>query len=715
MSEAPFRPQTAVVGDGPDPSLARGITWRIVIIAFIVAPINAYFMAYLNGPRGVEDPTVVALFWNVVFLLFLFRLINAVLLKYFRRIAFSPAELIAFFILLSLSTAAGGLDTMKTSFATMQGPAVFASEVNHWEDLFFKELPTQMVMMDKPALERLWQGGSSIFEARNYKPWAGPIFHWWLLFSIMWSAPAGLAVLLRKRWVEQERMSFPIVQLPLEMAQPTLPAFRHPAFWMAAGVVIAINALNGFHEFFPALPVAAVKINQSQTFNLAKFFVSRPWSSVGWFWMCFYPWVIGLGLLLPTELSLSLWFFYLFWKLQAVAVTQMGLTNVREFPYMKEQSFGGYLAILGFSLWAGRRTFAGVWRRIVTQTLRSPSPPARLPRGEGSTAGGAVRARARQSETATADETSAPREAAGRSVAAMGHDEFGEDDRAEAITYRNAFLVFVIMAIAMVAFGMYIKMSLPVALGFVIQYYAMTIIVGRIRAEMGLPTHELERLGPVVMQGNILGPRILGVQNLTSLSAWFGFTRGMRNIPFPFQLEGLYLSKLTGSDMRRLLLAGMAMIPLAVFLSYFFTLYLGYRHGLGMDWAKWMPWSCQESWNQLSNWLTLDGGFQWGRIVASVVGFVVYFGLMITRTQFIGWPLHPAGFALSTTWYIAHMWCPMLIAWTIKSVCNRYAGYKSMRAIRAAAFGLILADVVTGTIWMLWGLFTQTTTYSFWP
>ena len=50
---------TAVVGDGPDPSLARGITWRIVIIAFIVAPINAYFMADLNGPRGGEDLSLI--------------------------------------------------------------------------------------------------------------------------------------------------------------------------------------------------------------------------------------------------------------------------------------------------------------------------------------------------------------------------------------------------------------------------------------------------------------------------------------------------------------------------------------------------------------------------------------------------------------------------------------------------------------------------------
>ena len=684
------------VTEAAGPSVARGITWRVIIIAFVVAPLNAYFMAYLLGPRGVEDPTVVALFWNVVFLLFLFRLINAALLRWAPKLAFSPAELIAFFILMSVATTAGGLDTMKTTFATMQGPAYFATEVNHWEQLFFRELPLSMTVNDLPALNRLWDGGHSVLEARNWQPWLGPAFRWWLLYTCMWAAPAGLAVLLRKRWVEQERMSFPIVQLPLELAQPTFSGFRHPAFWIAASLVVAINLLNGFHEFFPALPVAAVKINQSQTFNLAKFFPNRPWNAVGWWWMCFYPWVIGLGLLLPSELSLSLWVFYLFWKVQAVGTSWLGFTSIREFPYMKEQSFGGYLAILGFSLWAGRRTWQGVWRRILLGR----------PAGRGEADGTSALVPCPDGKDASDGE---------RGTSPRPTDGDVEDDAGEALSYRASALLFAAGLVAAVVIGVSIRMSWAVAIGFFVQYYTMTAIIGRIRAEMGLPTHELERLGPTVMQGNILGPRILGVQNLTSLSLFFGFTRGMRNIPFPLQFEALYLAKKTGGSPRRLLLATLVMIPVAVALSFFITLALGYHHGLGMNWAKWMPWSSQEAWNQLTGWMTRNEPFQWNRIGASVVGFGVYFGLMLLRTRWIGWPLHPAGFALSTTWYMAHMWCPMMIAWVTKTVTLRYVGGKAMRALRAAAFGLILADIVTGSLWILYGLFTNTTTYSFWP
>ena len=57
----------------------------------------------------------------------------------------------------------------------------------------------------------------------------------------------------------------------------------------------------------------------------------------------------------------------------------------------------------------------------------------------------------------------------------------------------------------------------------------------------------------------------------------------------------------------------------------------------------------------------------------------------------------------------------MMIAWTLKSVSLRYLGHRATRGLRAAAFGLILADIVTGSLWILYGLVTNERTYSFWP
>ena len=38
-----------------------------------------------------------------------------------------------------------------------------------------------------------------------------------------------------------------------------------------------------------------------------------------------------------------------------------------------------------------------------------------------------------------------------------------------------------------------------------------------------------------------------------------------------------------------------------------------------------------------------------------------------------------------------------------------------MRTLTAAAYGLILGDITTGTLWIIYSLLTHTEVYRFWP
>ncbi len=640
-----------------------GVTLRVLIVAFVVMPFNAFFIAFLQGPRGIEGPTVVSLFYNVVFLLLLFSLANAGIRRFRPDAAFTPAELLCFFTLISVATCTSGQDTMNTTFGTIQGAFRFATPENGWERMFLKYIPETMTVSDEGALDRLWRGDASLFNPDNYRVWFWPLVRWWAFYSAMWAAPAGLIVIFRRRWVEREKMTFPVVQLPMEMVKPGVPAFRHPAFYAALGLAVFINLLNGAHSLWPQVPQLPVKIWQVDANNIGKYFVGmgKPWNAIGTFYVCFYPFIIGLALLLPAELAASLWFFYLFWKGEAIFCSWIGVLNrTPEFPFFKEQSFGGYIAMIAFSVWAARPYLMQAWRRILNKA------PASV-------------------------------------------------DENEPLSYRAAILLFAIPALYVVSVGVSQRMAFWVSAAFFVQYYLMSMIVGRIRAEMGLPTHELERLGPTVMQGNVLGPQILGKQNLTGLSMFFSFTRGIRNIPLPHQFEALFFEKKVGLNGRKLLIWSIVMVSAAQAWALFWFLFLGYRHGLGADWGRWMPWASQESWRQLAGWLARDQGFNYGRCIASVVGFVVYFGLMTVRTRFVWWPLHPAGFALSTTWYMAHMWFPMFIAWAAKTLMARYSHARGMRALTAVAYGLILGDITTGTLWILYSIVTRQTVYAFWP
>ena len=188
----------------------------------------------------------------------------------------------------------------------------------------------------------------------------------------------------------------------------------------------------------------------------------------------------------------------------------------------------------------------------------------------------------------------------------------------------------------------------------------------------------------------------------------------MRNIPFPHQFEGLYFASKSKLDGRKLLLSSIGFVSLGLAWGWFWSLFLAYNRGLATYRGDFHTWFSQEGWNQLNGWLGGNAPVNLGRMVSGLGGFAVYWGLMAVRSQFIGWPLHPAGFALGTTWYMAHMWFPMFIAWLIKMSCARWGGIGTVRALPLIAYGLILGDVGSGALWIIYAIIRHVPAYAFW-
>jgi hypothetical protein len=382
----------------------------------------------------------------------------------------------------------------------------------------------------------------------------------------------------------------------------------------------------------------------------------RPWDAASYMlYTCLYPFIIGLGLLLPGELCLSLWFFFLFWRVEKIVAAWLGFNAQWDSHY--PVAAGGYLALIGFPLWAARRHLGAV----LGQAWRG------APRAEG-----------------------------------------------EPLSAAAALAVFAVGFGLLVAIGASGGLTLPVAMAFFAQYFVMTLIIGRIRAEMGLPTHELERWGPSWLQSTLLGPRVLGLRNMTTLSLFYGFTRGMRNVPFPHQFEALYFASRTGLNGRRLLLASVLFVALGLGWAWFWTLSLSLNRGLGTYRGGFHTWFAQETWTQLAGWLRADAPVAWGKAGAGAIGFAAYWALMALRSIWIAWPLHPAGFALSTTWYMSHMWFPMFIAWGLKAATARWIGLPGVRVLPVVAYGLILGDVGTGALWIIYAMVRHVPAYAFW-
>jgi len=638
---------------------AAGVTTRVVVLSIALAPLNALWVVRMEGAQTPAFPTIVSIYFNVIFILLIATVINHIVRRTAPRWALSHAELVSFYTLMSILTSCVGYDTIQFVASAITGVYRYGDASSGWPDLFFAYLPRGMIIDDPKALDGLWAGGSRLLDPQNLGAVAGPLVRWWAFLSALWLAPLGLAVLFRRRWIESERLTFPIIHLPLQIASPEAQLFRSRAMWAGFTIAAALNLLNGLHVFYPAVPQVAVKLNQIPALNIGAQLIDRPWNAIGGMWFCFHPFIIGLALLLPIELPASCALFYLFFKAERVGFVALGMTQKPEFPYLKEQSYGGYVALLVFSLWAGRHFYVAALKRAL-RVLRDPI------------------------------------------------------DAREPISFRAAVLLFAAGATYAVYVGVQQRMTLWVSLSFFALYFLMTCIVGRIRAEMGLPTHEMERLGPTVMLGNILGRKVLGAQNLTSASLFFGFTRGIRNVPFPHEAEGFKLMERTGGSSRRLLIAMGAMTVIGLGLGLWAHFHLAFKLGYGAQWSP-IEWAHREAWGQLANWLNDSRGFDHGRFIAIVIGFVFYFSTMVLRTSVLWWPIHPAGFALSTTYFMDHMWFPFLLASTARWILTRYAGPTTFHGVAMFALGLILGDVGPGCLWNLYGIAHRVQAWTFWP
>ncbi len=235
-----------------------------------------------------------------------------------------------------------------------------ATPENRWHDIFFEYLSQSLTMGDPASLKMLYEGGTSFYATpAAWQPWIRPLSWWIPIMTLVLIAPSGLAVLLRRRWIEVEKPHLPDHPTPLR-ADPrkgTLPSRPH-SLDRSFGVVAAINLLNGLHVLNPAVPPLPLH-HPSLLLGSPRSWVitgatDPPWNAAAPVGLSYYPAGVGFGLLLPTELIASCWVFYLFFRGQLVAAQWLGLRSIPDFPFQDEQSYGGYIGIILFALWASR-------------------------------------------------------------------------------------------------------------------------------------------------------------------------------------------------------------------------------------------------------------------------------------------------------------------------------------------------------------------------
>ena len=496
------------------------VTFRAVLIGLALVPINVYIVVQWETVWNTQYPTTMTIFYNAIFTFLSLILVNMLLKRWIPRMALSQQELLTVYTMLLLAVCVSGHDFSQSIFCTLGTARWSATPENDWGNLFWKYLPQRLTVNDDQVLYGFYKGESTFYTAAHIRGWLEPMVWWTLFLSVVAFTMFCLNVIIRKQWIEKEKLTYPLVHLPYEMSREGNghhPFFRNKLLWLGFGLAASINLINGTTYLFPVLPQIPLG------YNLNVYFTERPFNAMGNLPAQFNPFAIGLAFAIPLDLLFSCWFFFLLWKAQRVVGSIAGI-NMPGYPFVAQQVLGGYLGIAIVSFWLGRKP---IWQVIK------------------------------------------------RAIGAMSD----ADDSGEPIKYRTAVIGIILGFSFLVFFSYQAGTTVQFGLAFFSVYFVIAFAHTRTRAELGPPIHGIFHYGPLQLFIAMVGSRKLESQTLTAAAPFWTFTKQFRNHPMPYMLESFKLADRSGMDTRKLGKVIMLSVVVGIIVTFWTFLQFSYKWG----------------------------------------------------------------------------------------------------------------------------------------
>jgi len=613
----------------------RGVSLRAILIGLAAAPLNVYWMTYTywHFGHGSESSLIYS---NCVCYLVGLVGINALLRRWRPRWRLSGGELLTIYLLLSISTAWCGVDFVSDMPEAISNPFWFATPSNQWDQLVLPYLPTWLTVSQPEVISGFFEGDASLYRRHVLLAWLKPVLWWTAMATALMLAYVSLSSIFRRRWCDDERLLFPAAIVPLQIAEERHALFRSRTMWAGLLLAAGMETVNLIHGLFPAFPGIPF------SWDLRPYIEEvPPWNAIRWATVGVWPMVVGICYLMPLDLAFSLWFFNVMFKAQLILASHFGWTTntITGFPYIDNQSLGGFIALLASVLWLDRRYLAQVGRKVVG--LRSPL-----------------------------------------------------DESREAMSYRGAVLLLAIVTGFLAYFFGRGGMPVWLTMGWVANFLLLGLAVTRIRAQLAPPAFELWNIGP-----NHLLPRVLGTRITTPRAQgmmWITYPMGREfgNSPQPWTLEAFKLTDAEHRERRSLSWALVAITPVAVMSVFWATLHVVYGAGVASNADPYAGDHMLDVPYYLSTALENPTGPDYASLGAIAAGMASTVALMAMKMRFLWWPLHPVALPIACAWVMDAYVPAVFTAWLIKAVIMRYGGLRLHRQALPFFLGLIIGSAV---------------------
>jgi hypothetical protein len=617
----------------------RGLTFRSVVLGLgIVVFINlwvTYAETVVHSSRlnlSYFQLTLMAVF------LILVAVANPFLKMCSPRIAFSPSELLAIVAIGMVGCVVPASGITGFLIGVIATPIYFSTPENRWAEFYHPHLNSWVVPTEPEALRTFFEGlplGASI----PWGVWVAPLA-WWATFILaVFALSASTMVILRKQWSDNEKLVYPLVAVPLEMARDAgakklIPEFmRGKLFWIPAIIAFALFFWNTVSWSFPLVPALNIFPNAGD-FRFTRYSPVVVMEPLNLF-------TIGFAYFANTQVLFSVWFFFLLHVVEGGIFNRLGYQIERSTdtfsadpPTEAWQCFGAMACLVGWRLWVARAHLRDVFLKAIR-----PDHPV--------------------------------------------------DDGREVLSYRTSVLGLLLSAIYALFWLQRSGMDVISASMFLFALGVIYIGLARVVSEAGV-AYAQGTVTPQAFVMDLRGTYGLSGACLTSIALSYALIDYMRGLFTPGLAQAVRLGDRIRGNRRLLLFCVTVGVFAGLVTSVWFTLHLGHTHGAYNFSRLFFNGNPKAVFSTTLGQMRTPGAPELSRVLFFGIGAGLMGALTFLRYRFSWWPIHPIGLAVAAADNVYSLAMPVFMAWAAKAVVMRVGGVALYRRSKPLFLGLLV-------------------------
>lgn len=633
-----------------DAAPARALTWRSLSLGILlvgVVNVGAPYAKYILHssllacdylPFGVMLPFLIVV-----------AIVN-LLIKVFRAAPLTPSELAVVFMMSLVGSTIPTFGLTGYLLGTIASPYYYVRTENGWGELIHPNLPQWLFPSNETFAMTWFYEGLPSDQTIPWSVWIPPLFWWMTFIAALLTVCFCLVAILRRQWIDRERVVFPLAQVPLDIIEASddgrkMPAFmRTHIFWIGFAIPFTIVSWNIVSYFIPTFPTFPL----NNTTSLVR---GAPALRLN----IYFP-LIGFAYLINLDVAFSVWFFHLlaiaqFWVYDRIGFTVgAGDNYCSASPELGWQGFGGMIVMVVWGIWMARDHLGDVFRKALTNDKRV-------------------------------------------------------DDSQELLSYRTAVLAGLLGLLYMVVFLFKTGMSLLVIVMFLFGVFVIYLGVTRIVIEGGL----VFMRGPMIAQhftAYTLGVSGMSPRSMTALAVSYAWFCDIKSFFMPAAAHASKLGDALKLNRRTILVSVSLSLVTGVITSMYYTLTMGYAEG-AYNYADWIFRRGSEvPYDAIVKKMRNPFDTGWGKLGVMTAGGAVMALLSYLRYRLAWWPIHPIGLPVAYTLPVRLSWFSIFLAWAAKLLILRLGGIALYRKAQPFFYGLIVgfffAAGVSFVVDMIW-------------